>query len=246
MAWPISGILRRAPVAAVVIGTMSPDFEYLLRLAPRGQVGHSLAGVVLVCVPASVVLWLAFERYARAALGRTLPPAIGLVLSGAGGGRAGPPGAALAWAAAGALLGALSHVAWDSFTHASGWAVLRIRVLANPIELGVLNRIPAFKLLQHGSTAAGLIVLILWGRRTAARGRLSPGTHPAQPGTWRTMAVLSGASAIGAALNAARVLARGPAQILGHAAVGSMVGLLLAVIAVVVSSVRAADRRTNR
>src|SRR5215213_3950780 len=77
MAWPISSIAPRVPAAAVVIGTLSPDFEYLVRLAPRGQFAHSLPGVVLFCVPVSVVVWALFERVVRPAVVSLLPPAIG-------------------------------------------------------------------------------------------------------------------------------------------------------------------------
>ena len=119
-----------------MIGTLSPDFEYLLRLAPRGEFGHSIAGVVFFCVPVSLTVWALFEKYARAALARMFPSTIGEALSGSGGQRSGSRGAELALAAVGTLVGALSHIAWDSFTHASGWAVLRIPALAAPIDVG--------------------------------------------------------------------------------------------------------------
>jgi hypothetical protein len=61
------------------------------------------------------------------------------------------------------LAGALTHVLWDSFTHASGhvvavFPVLRARVLGG-------HGPPVFKLLQHASTLIGFGLLALWGRR---------------------------------------------------------------------------------
>ena len=61
------------------------------------------------------------------------------------------------------------------------------------------------------------------------------------------MAVLTIGSVGGAILNASRVLERVASQILGYAAVGSMAGLLLATIAVVVyRSIRDAGSPTRR
>ena len=165
MAWPLSVILRRVPMTALVIGTLSPDFEYLLRLAPRGEFGHSIAGVVFFCVPVSLTVWALFEKYARAALARMLPSTIGEALAGAGYQRSGSREAEFALAAVGTVVGALSHLAWDSFTHASGWAVLRIQALAEPIHVGSFPGLPVYKLLQHGSTVGGLLVVVLWVRK---------------------------------------------------------------------------------
>ncbi|MCG8349721.1 MAG: DUF4184 family protein, partial [Chloroflexales bacterium] len=53
-------------------------------------------------------------------------------------------------------LGALRHVAWDAFTHASGWAVLRIPALSEPLITAAGLSIAPYKLLQHASTILGL------------------------------------------------------------------------------------------
>ena len=249
MAWPLSVILRRVPMAALVIGTLSPDFEYLLRLAPRGEFGHSIAGVVLFCVPVSLTVWALFEKYARAALAPMFPSTISAALSGRRAQRAGSRGAELALAAVGTLVGALSHIAWDSFTHASGWAVLRIPALAVPIDLGSFHGLRVYKLLQHGSTVGGLLVVALWVRKMLDRLPSAAGREDLTQSRrgWRTVAVLAIGSVVGAILNAARVLERGAPQILGYAAVGSMAGILLAAIAIVInSSVRDADSPTRR
>src|ERR1043166_4543968 len=45
--------------SALVIGSMSPDFEYFLRLHTRENFGHTLPGLFLFSVPAGfVVLWI--------------------------------------------------------------------------------------------------------------------------------------------------------------------------------------------
>src|SRR5262245_60819187 len=59
--------------AAFVVGCLSPDFEYFLRLVPRGSFGHTLPGVFLLGLPLSLaVLWL-FQRYVADALVAVAP-----------------------------------------------------------------------------------------------------------------------------------------------------------------------------
>jgi hypothetical protein len=56
------------------------------------------------------------------------------------------------------LLRAASHVVWDGFTHASGWAVRLLPGLTDLVRLGSFT-VPWFKLLQHSSSLLGLAVL---------------------------------------------------------------------------------------
>ena len=50
-------------LSAVAIGSMTPDFEYFLRLSMNSRWSHSLPGVLTFCLPVSIlVLWL-FHGY---------------------------------------------------------------------------------------------------------------------------------------------------------------------------------------
>jgi hypothetical protein len=78
-------------------------------------------------------------------------------------------------AAASVLLGAWTHVIWDSFTHPGGWVVLRVAVLREPLFHVGDTELSVCYLLQQLSTFAGGAALIAayWGwLRNAAR--LSP------------------------------------------------------------------------
>lgn len=148
----------RLPLSALVVGSMAPDLEYLLRLAPTSTISHTPAGLAFFCVPAGLaVLWL-FHRV-------WLPPLLVSDADGSGDTVArrpfafGPP-ARLAIICAAILLGAITHVAWDSFTHRYGWMVRHWPLLAEPVGAlpGGLS-LPVFKVLQHGSTLLGLAVI---------------------------------------------------------------------------------------
>jgi hypothetical protein len=235
LAWPLTSI-PRLPVAALVIGTLSPDFEYILRLAPSGTFAHSLLGVGLFCVPASMLLFVLFDRAVGPALLDLLPTGFRVHAS-----RRVPEGGArthlrtLAWAVPATALGALSHVVWDGFTHETGWVVVQVPILTTSLDLPEpLPRIPAYKLLQHGSTLFGLAALIAWTlltvRRIPAESRRF---EPKQRLRFlRSVAILLCASGVAGALNSLRAQGRGLAPILGFAAVGSMAGLFLGLLAV--------------
>lgn len=57
-----------------------------------------------------------------------------------------------------ALLGMLTHVIWDSFTHQNGYMVTNLRFLSQTFTLFGFH-IPIYKFLQHGSTLLGITLI---------------------------------------------------------------------------------------
>jgi Domain of unknown function (DUF4184) len=62
------------------------------------------------------------------------------------------------------LVGAWTHLAWDSFTHSTGWAVRRVSALSAPISIGWYTG-EVCHVLQYVSSILGLTVLVVWYRR---------------------------------------------------------------------------------
>src|SRR5262249_2699501 len=61
---------------ALLIGTMSPDFEYFLRLSDDDHLGHRFPGVLILTLPfALFVLWI-FESYIREPAFELLPRSV--------------------------------------------------------------------------------------------------------------------------------------------------------------------------
>jgi hypothetical protein len=60
------------------------------------------------------------------------------------------------------LLGAFTHIIWDSFTHASGWPVQQFSILQTPIMQTARGPIFVFNLVQRGSTLVGAALLFCW------------------------------------------------------------------------------------
>lgn len=155
--WP-----RPVPTSALVIGSVVPDWPLYLPVGPAYATTHSLVGVLGFCVPVGFALFLLFQFLLKRPLFELLPAyfrqrlwrfvqapwvfrfhtLVGVVI-------------ALA-------LGSMVHVAWDSFTHKGQWGVENVDALRNVLFVVADVEVHVYKLLQHGSTAVGGLVLLLF------------------------------------------------------------------------------------
>jgi Domain of unknown function (DUF4184) len=154
----------RLNLPALVVGSLSPDFEYFVRLAPQGTFGHTWLGVLVADLPFSLlVLWL-YQNYLKAGLYAVAP---GLFPFREAERKAGPVARGLMqWliVVASILLGAATHLAWDSFTHKDSWPYEHIAFLQTHIPV-FHWRVDMSTFLQVASSVAGMVVLlVLWAR----------------------------------------------------------------------------------
>jgi Domain of unknown function (DUF4184) len=170
LAPPLHRLLgQRLPLSGLVIGSMMPDLPYFVlgRIA-HGRLSHSAVGLVLICLPAGLALFFLFHGVLRAPLTRLLPVPLQQRL------RALPLPAVerrRTWLAAALaiLLGAASHLAWDSFTHSWGAGVQALPFLLEPVAVVGERPLRACMLLQWLSGVLGLLALgvffTAWYRR---------------------------------------------------------------------------------
>ncbi len=150
--------------SALVIGTFAPDFEYFLRMNVIGRVGHTPHGVFLFALPlAMLVLWL-FQRFVKGPVTLLLPDGIQrrLVIDNEPFRFLGP--ARFLWIVFSILLGIATHLVWDSFTHKNTWPTRHIPFLRTTVHLPLGRVLPAYGVLQHCSTIAGIFILLVWFR----------------------------------------------------------------------------------
>lgn len=143
--------------AGLVIGAMSPDFEYFLRLNTVARHTHTWPGLVYACVPLGLVALVAWQAVIREPLVGALP---GVIRTRVGGlASSGVPSTAGAWALAAlsVLVGAATHLLWDSFTHPGYLPAQRLGLDAVSPVLGL----PWTSVLQRSSDLVGLGVLAL-------------------------------------------------------------------------------------
>ena len=150
----------RLPLAALVVGSMTPDLGYYVAQFRLATFAHSTLGVLLVCLPAGALV-LALFSVIRPALIQLLPHPHRYAVVGAL--RARPRTKRpqdLALAAIGLVVGAATHTTWDSFTHATGFAVQLMPILqARLFEIGS-RQMHVYNLIQHASTLIGLGALV--------------------------------------------------------------------------------------
>lgn len=159
---PASRPLRRwGLLSAAMIGTMVPDFGFLLPVHLARAQTHSALALLKFCLPMGLVAWAAFQAGVKPAWCAVLPDGWRLRLL------AEHPSADLkSWrvwlyAAAAILAGAVTHLVWDAFTHEDGRGVRMLPFLEDTGPDIAGHALPLYLWLQHGSSLLGLLV-VLW------------------------------------------------------------------------------------
>lgn len=147
-------------MTGLIIGSITPDFEYFIRMRVKSVYSHTLPGLLFFNLPVGILLAFMFHNLVRNNLIKNLPGFLQLrfyqfqqfdwnerfvnkwlVIS------------------LSIITGAASHLLWDSFTHEHGYFVNLIPSLRETIEIAG-NQLPAFKILQHGSSFVGSLAII--------------------------------------------------------------------------------------
>lgn len=144
----------------LILGTMAPDFEYFLRMKMKGELGHQLIGIFVFNLPVAVVFALLFHTVIKEQLIEYLPKRVKtrfivyqhenwwvylkkhlyIVLSSI-------------------VIGIMTHILWDAFTHQTGFFVKNFSILNQSINIDGFH-IYIYKLLQHSSSFLGLFALL--------------------------------------------------------------------------------------
>jgi hypothetical protein len=195
--------------AVLVAGSFSPDLTYyaasfLSGAMEFGDVTHSFPGVFTVDVViawALVGVWLLVREPLVALLPRARQGRAAVLLRcGTPRARVGPSLAA--WWYVSAVLGALTHVVWDEFTHLDRWGMRMFPVLGREIAGS-----PLYWYLQYGGSAVAAVVIAVFLARALRRApRGEPLGVPALSvrDRWGAAAVLGGCAVAGAVQRATR------------------------------------------
>jgi hypothetical protein len=146
-------------LTGLVIGSLTPDFEYFLRMRIKSNYSHTIDGLFWFDLPLGLLLAFIFHNIVRDSLFNNLPPFLKSRFS---------TFKQFDWnrhfkqnwivVTISIIIGAASHIFWDSFTHDHGYFVQTIPALQNSVDfLG--RQIPILKILQHSSTLLGGLVI---------------------------------------------------------------------------------------
>jgi hypothetical protein len=150
------------PAGAVAVGAMAPDLPLFFPWVAPYAVTHGFPGLLFVSLPIAVLLYAVWRVVIRpAASALLLPEALRARMPWAwdrpgfdGGGRLERPVRSAALVVAAALIGVVTHVFWDLFTHPN-----RLGSEWFPALGEQWGPVDGTTWLQHGFSALGLAVL---------------------------------------------------------------------------------------
>lgn len=142
--------------SALVIGSIAPDFGYFIPL-PAAFFMYTPAGVVLFDVPVGLVLLWFFHTFVKWPALSLLPESLQRRLYKAALGFSFGPLKRFGLILLSLLVGSLTHVIWDSFTHEYSWVVEHFAIFRIPIR-----GIPFYTILQNLSTILGIGFVLFW------------------------------------------------------------------------------------
>ncbi|HZR36779.1 MAG TPA: DUF4184 family protein [Nevskia sp.] len=154
----------RLDFAALVTGSLTPDFGYYLLMPGMRFETHSFAGGIEICLPVGLALLLLFHALKRPLCEALPQPHRGALLPLVSQPVSLKP-LALLTAAASVLLGVWTHLLWDAFTHRGSWGPQHLPLLRSELFTVAGKVYWLSDLLQWLSSAAGLLVLVLGYRR---------------------------------------------------------------------------------
>lgn len=149
---------KKLSATALIIGAMSPDFEYFLRMKVQSNISHTFLGLFLFNLPIGLFVAILFHTLIKKPLIDNSFDFIRnrlYVLRNSN------------WidylrqnfikVLISILIGTISHVIWDSFTHETGYFVREICFLQQKIR-----NIPLYKVAQHLSSLIGMVLIFYY------------------------------------------------------------------------------------
>jgi len=146
-------------LTGLVVGSIAPDFEYFIRMNLKGIYGHTLLGLFYFDLPIGLILAFLFHDLIKTPLLRNSPSFFKSRFT---------PLNFFHWdnyflkhywiIFYSILIGSLSHILWDSFTHRTGFFVENIPILLDSLTV-YHYKIPYYELLQHISSFLGVLFI---------------------------------------------------------------------------------------
>jgi hypothetical protein len=149
-------------LTGLFVGSMVPDFEYFLRMNVNSIYSHKWLGILWFDLPLALMLTFIYHYTVRDSLINNLPKAAFIRISQFN---------KFSWyeyfkakwliVIISIIIGSFSHVFWDSFTHVTGYFVLKFHPLRHSLLFFGKN-IYVYDLLQHISTIVGGVFVMLF------------------------------------------------------------------------------------
>lgn len=182
---------RYFSATGLIVGSVTPDFEYFFKASVSGVHGHTLWGLFYFDLPVGIALSWVFHEFVKQSFIGNLPLFLQVRLQ---------PLLLFNFktylknhtliVCLSILLGSFSHIFWDSFTHNGRFFVELLSVLKSiSIPYDGANY-PLWYVLQHVSTVIGLMLISIY----VFRMERNPAASFTQPNYsyWVALLILSG------------------------------------------------------
>ena len=156
--------------SAIVFGSMTPDFEYFIRMKDYSKYSHTLAGMIWFDIPLGLILLFVFHNVVRNILIKNLPFNFNIKFS---------EFEKFNWnkyftgntmvVLISLFIGIASHLFWDSFTHDGGYFSNAISFLRESYNISNIE-ISGANIFQYlGSIIGGVIILFFIAKMPEGR-----------------------------------------------------------------------------
>jgi membrane-bound metal-dependent hydrolase YbcI (DUF457 family) len=150
--------LTKLPLTALMVGSMAPDFGYIFSYEVSRPLTHSFVGLFVFALPVGLLVWLFYVAF--------LEKATITLLSDRWHTRFAHTDAItpslIARASIAILIGAVTHLLWDSFTHHETFVTDAFPALLGPTP--GISWLPIYHLLHGLSSVVGIVILVRWAR----------------------------------------------------------------------------------
>jgi hypothetical protein len=148
-------------LSGLIMGSMTPDFEYFIRMKDFSTFSHTIDGMFWFDVPLGLILLFLFHNIVRDIVIGYLPFSLNVRFSAFSG---------FNWnkyfrsnvlvVLISLLIGIASHVLWDSFTHAHGYFFEAIPAFKDSVNVFSHHIYGAYFLQLSSSVIGGIMVMI--------------------------------------------------------------------------------------
>jgi hypothetical protein len=148
-------------LSGLIVGSITPDFEYFIRMKDYSKYSHTIAGMFWFDVPLGLMLLFIFHNIVRNVLIGYLPFSLNIRFSSFDNFNWNRYfGQNIMVVLISLLVGIASHVFWDSFTHAHGYFFEAIPAFKDSINIFNHHIYGSFFLQMGSSIVGGLIMAV--------------------------------------------------------------------------------------
>lgn len=161
-------------LSALIIGSIIPDFEFFLKLSDGKAIGHTFWGIFYFCIPIGLAVLVVFHKLVKFPLLSLFPQSHQEKIYPHAKEFRFFPIRRFLLIIVSLLVGIISHLFCDSFTHHDGLMVKLIPFLGKTVFSFSQFDIRLYFILQYAGSIGGLILLALWYKNWISRAKVPP------------------------------------------------------------------------